>query len=391
MTTSSESETVPKIPAIPDRVLLGEAINGQRPVYWEYGHPELSNRHIIIFGTSGMGKTYAIQCLLWELSKKNNNSLIVDYTNGFFDNQLEPEIKDSLNPIQHVIQKTPLDINPFRRQIQDINIGNPFESPITTAQRVSGVFSKIYDLGDQQKSALYQAIKTWLEDNENKTMGLKDLIPKLKELEAQKGVIGSSANSLISKIQPFVDQNPFGTEDKEGWNRIYNDSINNCHIIQLAGFLDIPVKLIIEFLLIDLYWYYRSKGNQNNPRVLVLDEVQNLDHSKESPLAQLLTEGRKFGFSLILATQTLSNLDKDEKDRLFNAAHKLFFKPVDTEIKTYAHIASMITNEKLDIWIRRLADLKKGQCISLGPSLNEVTRELETKAFSINITALKER
>ena len=272
LSTSSESDTVPKIPAIPDRVLLGEAINGQRPVYWEYGHPELSNRHIIIFGTSGMGKTYAIQCLLWELSKKNNNSLIVDYTNGFFDNQLEPEIKDSLNPIQHVIQKTPLDINPFRRQIQDINIGSPIESPITTAQRVSGVFSKIYDLGAQQKSALYQAIK--------------ELIRKLKLLEAQKGVIGSSGNSLISKIQPFVDQNPFGTEDKEGWNRIYNDSINNCHIIQLAGFLDIPVKLIIEFLLIDLYWYYRSKGNQNNPRVLVLDEVQNLDHSKESPLAQ---------------------------------------------------------------------------------------------------------
>jgi len=87
----------------------------------------------------------------------------------------------------------------------------------------------------------------------------------------------------------------------------------------------------------------------------------------------------------------MSNLDKDEKDRLFNAAHKLFFKPVDTEIRKYAEIASVFTNEKIDLWVRRLADLKKGQCYSLGPSLNETTAELETKAFPIFVTSLEDR
>ncbi|MEO2172649.1 MAG: hypothetical protein ABGY96_00970, partial [bacterium] len=44
---------------MPERILLGVTINGRRPVYWEFGHSELANRHMLIFGTSGMGKTYA--------------------------------------------------------------------------------------------------------------------------------------------------------------------------------------------------------------------------------------------------------------------------------------------------------------------------------------------
>jgi len=386
-----ELASVPKSRSLPKRIMLGETVKGQRKVYWEYGHKELTNRHMIIFGTSGMGKTYAIQCLLWELGKAGNNSLIVDYTNGFFDNQLEPEIKTLLKPIQHIIQEIPININPFRRQMQNIAGKTIPENITTTAQRVSGVFSEVYNFGDQQKSALYQAIKLWLDYNKNKAMGLNDLIPQLRELQNQKVAFGSSASSVISKIQPFIDQNPFGREEEDSWEKIYNDINNNCHIIQLAGFLKNSAQLITEFLLIDLYWYYRWKGNQNNPRVVVLDEIQNLDHKEDSPLAQFLTEGRKFGFSLILATQIMSNLDKDERDRLFNAGHKLFFKPVDTEIKRYAEIASVFTNEKADLWVRRLADLKKGQCYSLGPSLNEATGLLETKAFQIQITSLKDR
>jgi len=396
---STKSETAPKKQedkidiglSVPQRILLGKTINGNRDVYWEFGHDELNNRHMLIFGASGMGKTYAVQCLLWELGRAGENSLIVDYTNGFFDNQLESEIKILLRPVQHIIQKEPLAINPFRQQM--VNIAGEFtpEGFVSTAQRVSGVFSEVYNFGDQQKSALYQAIKSWLELNTGKCMGLYNLIPRLKEIQEQKGVTGTSAGSVISKIQPFVDQNPFGTEDQESWNKIFNDFEHHCHIIQLAGFAKDAARLITEFLLIDLYWYYRGKGSKDNPHVLVLDEVQNLDHREESPLAQLLREGRKFGFSLILATQIMSNLEKDERDRLFNAAHKLFFRPADTEIKKYAEIAAIFTDEKVDAWIKKLAALKKGECYSLGPSLNESTGSLEFKAFHIVITSLKDR
>jgi DNA phosphorothioation-dependent restriction protein DptH len=222
-------------------------------------------------------------------------------------------------------------------------------------------------------------------------MTLNDLIPLLEALADEKGTQAQSAGSVISKLRPFLDQNPFGTEDPRSWERLFTDPTHRCHIIQLAGFMKEAARLVTEFSLIDLYWFYRARGTQGNPRVVVLDEVQNLDHGDESPLAQLLREGRKFGFSLILATQIMSNLEKDERDRLFLAGHKLFFRPADTEMRTYADIAAVSTGEKSDEWMKKLAGLKKGECYSLGPSLNEATGKLEVKAFRITIASLAER
>jgi len=47
-----------------------------------------------------------------------------------------------------------------------------------------------------------------------------------------------------------------------------------------------------------------------------------------------LTEGRKFGLSLILATQTMENLKGEKQSRLFQAGHKLFFRPAEMNSKS---------------------------------------------------------
>ena len=195
---------------------------------------------------------------------------------------------------------------------------------------------------------------------------------------------------MLSKIEPFVHINPFGQEDSESWEKIYHDQDAQCHIIQLAGFVKDSARLITEFSLVDLYWYYRSTGHKDDAKVVVLDEIQNLDHRQGSPLGKFLTEGRKFGISSILATQTLSNLDKDERDRLFQANHKLFFKPADTEIKSFAGILANVTGEKADDWVPRLSSLKRGECYSLGSAVNEKTGKLEpNKWFKIRITEIE--
>ncbi len=377
--------------SIPERILLGSGTAGGRDIYWEFGHPELYNRHILVFGASGTGKTYTIQALLFELSKSNQNSLIVDYTNGFTNNQLEQIVIDMLKPKQHIIRQEPLAVNPFRQQLNYIDDLALPEDPAATAQRVSGVFSEVYQFGDQQKSALYSAIRTGIIKYGN-DLNLNKLINLLENTKNEGGPTGTSAATVISKIQPFVDMKPFGEEEPESWERIFQDTTSRCHIIQLAGFMKDPCRLITEFSLIDLYWYYRARGSKDNPKVIVLDEIQNLDHRLDSPLGQFLTEGRKFGISLILATQTLSNLDKDERDRLFQASHKLFFKPADTEIRTFAQILSDVTGLKNEVWISRLSSLKRGECYSLGPALNTATGRFETnRYFKIKIKSLEDR
>jgi len=375
---------------VPERIFLGTSTTGNRKIYWEFGHPELPNRHILIFGASGMGKTYTIQTILCELGIVGQNSLIVDYTNGFDNKQIEKVAKEVLHPRQHAVRKSPLPINPFRKQHNIIDNDDIPETASDVSQRVSGVFNEVYNFGDQQKSVLYSAIKESLELL-NWEMSLPELVEHLESFAEKGGFLGNSASTLLSRIKPFVDISPFGREDPESWERLFKDVKSKCHIIQLATYPKDAARLITEFSLIDLYWYYRGKGSKDIPRVIVLDEIQNLDHRLESPLGQFLTEGRKFGISLILATQTLSNLQKDERDRLFQASHKLFFKPADTEIKEYAQILQNNAGEKQDVWISRLASLKKGECYSLGPSKNEANNTLEPKPFKIHIDSLESR
>lgn len=375
----------------PKRILLGSGTAGGRDVYWEFGHPDLPNRHLLIFGASGTGKTYTIQALMTELSKSGINSLIVDYTNGFTNKQLEHITREKLNPRQHVVRIEPLAINPFRKQhsfIDDIPLE---DKPPQVAQRVSGVFAEVYNLGEQQKAVLYNAIQEGVTEEGN-NFNLYKLLQKLETFRDRGGAAAHPTTTVINKIKPFVDMNPFGKEDTEGWEKLFNDPDSRCHIIQLAGFMKDSARLITEFTLMDLYWYYRAKGSKDVPRVIVLDEIQNLDHRLESPLGQFLTEGRKFGISLILATQTLSNLEKEERDRLFQASHKLFFKPADTEIKYFAQLIADATNDRQENWIGRLSALKRGECYSLGYAFNEGNGILEVNRwFKIKIKSLEDR
>jgi len=382
---------IPVKPRIPERILLGSRVSAQQKVYWEFGHPDIPNRHILVFGSSGSGKTYTIQALLCELGKSGQNSLIVDYTNGFTNNQLETTVIQKLKPLQHVVRNEPLKINPFRKQSYIIDDLELFDRATNVAERVRGVFSSVYSLGDQQKAALYEAITAGVNTfGDNFT--LERLVDGLESLQAGGGPNAGPAATVLNKMRPFVEMEPFKAEDQESWEQIFNDRQHRCHIIQLAGFMKDTSRLITEFSLLDLYWYYRSKGSKDNPRVLVLDEIQNLDHKLEGPLGQILTEGRKFGISLILATQTLSNFERDERDRLFQASHKLFFKPADTEINTYARILSDATGERQEDWVAKLTALKRGECYSLGSALNERTGNLEVnKYFKVRIDAIDNR
>lgn len=370
---------------VPERVFLGQTKEG-RDVFWEFGHPELPNRHVLIFGKSGSGKTYAIQALLCELSKHHRNSLIVDYTNGFLPKHLEANFRTVAHPQSHVVLQQPLPLNPFRRRGQIIDDALPaiMEDAYAVGARVMSVFTSVYStIGEQQTAALVKAVAEGVEMFGD-TFDFEQLLHRLEE----EGNVGLS---LSNKLQPLIRSRLFTAGHNHSWERLFQDTEHWVNILQLAGVPREISRMATEFILWDVYDFATNSGNKDRPLPIVLDEIQNLDHRLNSPLAKILTEGRKFGLSMILATQTLSNLHTEEKDRLFQASQKLFFKPADTEVREYARILEHATNEKAEVWITRLSSLTKGECYAVGPSLNQVTGQLEEKAFRIKITALEER
>lgn len=379
-------------PQIPERIFFGESVNGSRRIFWEFGHHGLNNRHLLIFGSSGMGKTYAIQCLLTELGASSQNSLVVDYTNGFLPNQLENVTREQLKPEQHFIQQEPLPISPFKLQEIAYGGGAPIlESSPTAAKRISAIFKTVYNLGDQQFSVLFDAIISGMQTYGN-AFQLDGLLEVLEDYLEDKKHNNSTVQSTLSKLKPFVMERPFASDaDGMGWEKLFEDEKNKSHVFQLAGLDMHSQRLVTEFILWDLWAFARGGGNKDVPRVVVLDEVQNLDQRLESPLGKYLTEGRKFGLALISATQTLSNLTSEQQARLFLSGHKLFFKPAETEIKEYANVLSNATGDTTNIWIERLSKLEKGECYSLGPSLGDDGSFKPKLDVKIRIAAMEDR
>jgi DNA phosphorothioation-dependent restriction protein DptH len=378
------------VASLSGRILLGETVPNGQPVYWEFKHPELANRHMLIFGSSGQGKTYAIQAILSEMSKFRQNSLIIDYTNGFLPNHLEKIANEVLAPKQHVVRQEPLPINPFLPQVSDNGGIVIKENSNAIAKRIAGLFDSVYDIGNQQYSVLHRAIMDGVESMKS-GMNLDHMLSVIQSMAEDKQY-KAYAQSLHNKLRPFVLDQPFSSgEAGFDWDHLFLEQDPICNIFQLAGMDMYSGRLITEFILWDLYGHLQSKGKKTDPKVIVLDEVQNLDHKEGSPLSKYLREGRKFGLSLILATQTMSNLRKDERDRMFNAEHKLFFRPADTELKAFAEIAALATRQKVDDWIRKLSSLSKGECYSIGRFLDQSGEKLVPRALKIRITALEER
>ncbi len=387
--------TKSSVPAIPDRVLLGRTVNGAKPVYWEFGHPELANRHMLVFGTSGMGKTYAVQCVLSELSRLGQNSLIIDYTDGFIPSKLEKITAACLNPKQHFIQQAPLPISPFESQVSQ-EAGMTFkDTPITVAKRVAAIFKSVYELGNQQFPVLIDAITEGIEHSGD-DFTMAGLLGTLQSY-IDDGIHGAgTVRTTISKLKPFIQSNPFaGDKNGIGWIDLFSDVQSRCHVFQFFKVDKHSARALVEFVLWDLYAFVASVGNKQTPRVVVLDEVQNLDLGPDAPVAKYLTEGRKHGLALITATQTVKGVggvNDARVSRLFQAEHKVFFKPTENEIRDHAQLLhNAISSVSVQDWAARLASLQIGECWSLGRSMNDVTRKLVFQAQRIRITPLEER
>jgi len=359
--TAVPASALTSVYEVPERILLGSEQTNHggsgAPVYWEYNHSQLPNRHLLVFGGSGAGKTYAIQALLLEMAKVGQSSLVIDYTDGFLSRQLEPELRETVAPKSFVLatgKKLPLD--PFRPQNDELEDAVIQEQPFDVAKRVASIFTAVYTtLGEQQRATLVDKIEQGVAAG---GLSLQVLYEQLRD---------EGEDLLANKLMPLARTEPFTSGDEDAWSSLFEGMGSHINILQLARIPTEVQRLIIEFVLWDLWDYLRRTGNKNRPRPVVLDEVQNLDHRSGSPLEKYLREGRKFGASMILATQTMSNFRADERDRLFQAAHMLFFAPAPTELRSFASILkNRAPGSSLEDWSRQLSALQKGECLSVG-------------------------
>ena len=366
------------------RLLLGEDLRTREKYYWEFGNKSLNNRHLLINGNSGCGKTYCIQALLMEMVRAGVSGVVFDYTSGFTPDKLDPvfvnELGDRIQ--QRVVYVHKIPVNPFAKQTVRVGGIEVPEADTVVATRVANVFTSVYGFGGQQKSALYKAIKNGLKHH-NGTMSFSYLEDELNDVSQKQ------AETVLSKIQPFLDLEPFAEDEEFDWGEI-RDSGGMVYVMQLDGF-DRPTQLLLtELLLWDIWNYCVKNGNEEHPFVIVMDEAQNLSHGEGSPSEKFLTEGRKFGISGWYATQFMKpQLTDDEIQRLQQAGQKLYFCPPDDGVLTVARSIDIDAQGARE-WAPRLKALKKGECVTCGNMVrNGKWSKYEPRI--IKVTSLQER
>lgn len=340
------------------RPLMG--IERNEPIHWEFNHSQLSNRHLLIGGRSGQGKTYFIQSILKDFSKSGQPALVIDYSSSFTTTQLDPAFLASIGDRLHerIVYHDKFPINPFVRREKEVAGRVSLEKTSEVARRVQDVFAAVYkSFGSQQKNAIYEATKDGIDMYGDK-MKMEHLLERIEALE---GYSSSVLQSISSRLIQFVDIDPFDYNGEAQWDNYFHTP-GQITVIQLAGYDQDEIKrMMTEFILWDL-WYYTQRGTKDKPIPVVLDEAQNLDFSDGSPTAKILREGRKFGWSAMFATQTFSNFEKNELAILDNAGTKVYFNPAESELKV---IANRIGNADIE----DLRRLRKGQCMVLGQFL----------------------
>lgn len=347
------------------RIYLGKRLTGNKKIYWEYGNPQLPNKHMLVTGKSGQGKTYFLQTIMWELSKNKVSSLVIDYTDSYLNNELDDDFKKKMGKKlkEVIVYQEKLPINPFKIQKRFLPGLVLTETPEDMVDRIIEVLDFIFHLGIQQKSL---ARRIMLKGYKNNPTDYTLTQFKEQLLETNSG------ENVYSRMSVLLDRDPFTYQSSFDWSKVFNYE-GTVTILQMVQYQRQIQNTMIEFLLWDLFYHSQTKKD-GTIYPIFLDEIQNFNFSSSSPTVKILREGRKFGWSGIFATQAMSSI-KGEVDALYNAAEQIHFLPPEDQVSSLAGYIAPNAKEK-NIFEARLTRLKKGQCIMSGPILDT---DLDTK------------
>lgn len=328
------------------KILLG--IHADEEVYWD---SDLSpNKHILLMGESGGGKTITAQNVMLEIVKQGGTVLAFNSHGVLNDDQILADFSESFNKYQRAVD------------VYHDGIQIPLLDPITypngeveniqdTIGAVADILCRAFKLGINQRTALRGAIEAAISDGSYKAYGFSAVEDKLKSARSKVSeVLAEQLHSLFAR-NLFVD----------GDNLIVPGKLN---VVNMSR-LDINTQEGLIEILLSYIWRLANADQFKNDNIFVfLDECQNLDHSAKGPLALLISEGRKMGVNLILATQmVLQGSTNSVQQRLTQCGLKLLFKPASNRISITAKI---INPDNTALWAPVVAKLRVGEFVAEG-------------------------
>jgi len=292
--TTASSETSGDAPTSigPALIRFGTEKTNDDPVQWSVASS--ANPHLMIVGFPGMGKTEAVMNICQQLMAQQITPIVFSY-----HPDIDERLSEKLNDVQ-LLDHGQLGFNPMHLDTITRT------AHVDSAGMLRDVFSAMFpDLGDIQLESLRSAIREsyvrhgWGGDSENPT------IPEFRDFYG------------ILKRDPKPEKNLLARLDELDDYQIFNNSgevrsllaSTNPLVLQIHATQNELVQRAVAMLaLYNVYKEMFRRGVQNRiTHAIIFDEAHRA--SKMKLLPKLAAECRKFGISLILASQSAKDFD----------------------------------------------------------------------------------
>ena len=281
------------------------------------------NRHGLIAGATGTGKTKTLQTLTENLSKEGVPTLLMDLKGDLSGIAAIGEEKSFIKE-RHSQINLPYTPEAFPVELLTISKQDGVRMRATVSEFGSVLLSRILDLSDVQEGVLAVVFK-YCDDHQYPLLDLKDLKKVLQyateegksEFESEYGrVAASSTSAILRKIVELENQGAelfFGERSFETEDLLHTDEKGRgvVNIIRLTDIQDRP-KMFSTFmlcLLAEIYNTFPEIGDQEKPKLVIFIDEAHLIFNQASKallnqLENIVKLIRSKGVGLIFCTQT---------------------------------------------------------------------------------------
>jgi DNA helicase HerA-like ATPase len=246
------------------------------------------NRHGLIAGATGTGKTKTIQVLSEQLSSFGIPVLMMDIKGDFSGIAKEGEEKPFITE-RHAKINIPYSVSSFPVELLTLSEQNGVRLRATVSEFGPVLFSRILGLNDTQAGVIAVIFK-YCDDNKMPLLDLKDIKKVINyiteegkdEITADYGKISTSTTGII--LRKIIELEQQGADlffgemsfDIEDLMRIDENGKGYVNILRLTDIQDRP-KLFSTFmlsLLAEIYQQMPEKGDADEPELVIfIDEA----------------------------------------------------------------------------------------------------------------------
>lgn len=332
-------------------------------------NPNMLNRHGLITGASGSGKTVTLKVIAETLSEAGVPSVVMDIKGDLSGCARVGEMNENVSKRVEKMELTDFNLKRYPVRFWDVfgQKGHPVR--ITISDMGPALLSRIFNLSEAGESILNVAFKV-ADDEELELLDIKDLKSILnyvsdnaKELENEYGNINNtSVSTIIRKIvasetddnasifgEPNLDINDLMKISEESGSGFIN-------ILECKELIKNPTMYatLLVWLLSSFYEKMDEVGDLDKPKaVLFLDEAHLIFKEMNSDIikkiVQIIKLIRSKGVSVFFISQSPTDIPDDILAQLGNRIQHCLRAYTPAELKTVKTVASTFRqNPELD-------------------------------------------